>query len=42
MELLESAHYDGWLVAEEESEDARRDGAAAIRKNRAYLRSIGY
>lgn len=42
MDLLESAGYDGWVVAEEESEDARRDGLAAIRKNRAYLRSIGY
>lgn len=42
MELLESAGYDGWVVAEEESEAAGRDGVAAIRKNRAYLRSIGY
>jgi len=42
MELLESAGYDGWVVAEEESEAARRDGIAAIRRNRAYLRSIGY
>ena len=42
MELLASAGYDGWVVAEEESEAARRDGAAAIRRNRAYLRSIGY
>jgi inosose dehydratase len=40
--LLESAGYDGWVVAEEESEDARRDGAAAIRRNRAFLKSIGY
>jgi sugar phosphate isomerase/epimerase len=42
MKLLKSANYDGWVVAEEESAEARRDGAAAIRKNRAYLRSIGY
>ena len=42
LELLESADYDGWVVAEEESEDARRDGIAAINKNRAYLRSLGY
>jgi len=41
-ELLGSAGFDGWVVAEEESEDARRDGAAAIRKNRAFLKSIGY
>ncbi len=41
-ELLESADYEGWVVAEEESEDARRDGIAAITSNRQYLRSIGY
>ncbi len=40
--LLESINYGGWLVAEEESAAARQDGVAAIRKNRAYLRSIGY
>jgi inosose dehydratase len=42
MRLLESAGYSGWVVAEEESEAARRDGVAAIRKNREYLKSIGY
>lgn len=42
LELLESAGYDGWVVAEEESEEARRDGLAAIRKNRAFLRLLGY
>jgi inosose dehydratase len=42
LELLESAGFGGWVVAEEESEDAGRDGAAAIRKNRAFLKSIGY
>ena len=41
LELLRSVGYNGWVVAEEESEDARRDGAAAIRKNREYLRSLG-
>jgi inosose dehydratase len=40
--LLESAGYDGWVVAEEESEDARRDGAKAIRHNREFLRSLGF
>ena len=34
--------YDGWIVAEEESDEARRDGIAAIRRNRSYLRSIGW
>lgn len=42
MKLLESAGYDRWVVAEEESQDARRDGVGAIRKNRDYLHSIGY
>jgi inosose dehydratase len=42
MALLESVHYDGWVVAEEESEAARQDGVTAIRQNRAYLHSIGY
>ena len=40
--LLESAGYDGWLVAEEESEAARRDSVEAIRRNRQYLRSLDY
>jgi sugar phosphate isomerase/epimerase len=42
MALLEQAGYRGWVVGEEESADARADGVAAIRTNRAYLRSIGY
>ena len=42
MGILESAGYRGWVVAEEESPDARADGIAAIRRNRAYLRAIGY
>jgi len=41
MRLLESAGYRGWVVGEEESPDARADGIAAIRKNRAYLRGSG-
>jgi len=41
LSLLNTAGYNGWLVAEEESADARRDGAAAIRKNLAYLRGLG-
>jgi len=42
MVLLESAGYRGWVVAEEESEGARRNGLAAVRANRDYLRSIGH
>jgi inosose dehydratase len=40
--LLESVEYEGWIVAEEESAEARQDGRAAIRKNRSYLQIIGY
>jgi inosose dehydratase len=40
--LLEAAGYDGWVIAEEESDAARQDGVAAITRNRAYLRSLGY
>jgi len=42
LELLSLIGYDGWVVAEEESEFARRDSISAIRKNRAYLRLLGY
>lgn len=40
--LLEEQGYDGWVVGEEESAQARRDGVAAINHNRAYLRALGY
>lgn len=40
--LLESAEYQGWVVGEEESREAWRDGRGAIRKNRDYLRALGY
>jgi sugar phosphate isomerase/epimerase len=40
--LLNGAGYSGWVVAEEESEAARLDGVAAVRRNRAYLRALGY
>ena len=40
--MLEAAGYGGWVIAEEESDDARMDGIAAINSNRQYLRSIGY
>jgi sugar phosphate isomerase/epimerase len=39
--LLRETGYEGWVVAEEEPEAARRDGAGTIRRNRAYLRSLG-
>jgi inosose dehydratase len=40
--LLEGSGYSGWVVAEEESREAREDGLRAIRKNRAYLQTIGF
>jgi inosose dehydratase len=42
LDLLASVDYQGWIVGEEESAEARQDGLAAIRKNRTYLRAIGY
>ncbi len=33
--------FNGWLVIEEESDEARRDPAAAIARNRATLRRLG-
>ena len=39
--LLHSVNYEGWIVAEEESAEARQDGPAAIRNNRAYLDTVG-
>ena len=42
MALLHDVNYEGWIVAEEESAEAFQDGPAAIRKNRAYLHTIGY
>jgi len=40
-DLLHRLGYDGWVVAEEESDLAWHDPAHAIRVNRAYLRSAG-
>jgi inosose dehydratase len=39
--FLEETGYSGWIVAEEESAAAHLDQIAAIRGNRAYLRSLG-
>jgi len=41
LSFFEETGWDGWFVAEEESDDARRDAVAAIGGNRAWLRSIG-
>jgi inosose dehydratase len=41
LDFLQETGYTGWIVAEEESDAAYADQAAAIRINRAYLRSLG-
>jgi sugar phosphate isomerase/epimerase len=42
LSLLESElNYQGWIVGEEESADARQDPVRAIRWNRDYLKSLG-
>lgn len=42
LDFLVETGYAGWIVAEEESAAAYADQAAAIRRNRAYLRSLGW
>jgi inosose dehydratase len=42
VQFLEEIGYTGWIIAEEESDDAFHDQRAAIVKNRNYLRSLGY
>ena len=41
LDFLQETGYAGWIVAEEESAAAHLDPVAAIRGNRAYLRSLG-
>jgi inosose dehydratase len=41
LDLLRESGYVGWIVAEEESDAAYADQAAAILVNRTYLRSLG-
>ena len=42
LQLLEKIGYTGWVIGEEESDDAYKDQVAAVTKNRAYLKSLGY
>jgi inosose dehydratase len=42
MGLLEKIDYQGWVIAEEESEAAWKDQEKAITANREYLKSLGY
>jgi inosose dehydratase len=39
--LLAEIGYQGWLMLEEESDAARADPAAAVARNRAWLRRLG-
>jgi sugar phosphate isomerase/epimerase len=42
LDFLRDSGYTGWVVAEEESAEARRDPVGAVVGNRRYLRSLGY
>ena len=42
LELLEAIGYEGWVIAEEESEEAGKDQSNAVIRNRQYLSSLGY
>jgi sugar phosphate isomerase/epimerase len=39
---LSVTHYDGWIMLEEEAAAARADPAGAVRRNREWLRRLGY
>jgi sugar phosphate isomerase/epimerase len=39
---LEQVGYRGWIVAEDESDEARKDAAKAVAQNRKYLQSLGH
>lgn len=42
LRLLGELGYDGWVMAEEESPEAGKRPAEAVKKNRQYLKSLGY
>jgi len=42
LELLDELGYDGWVMAEEESAFGAQSPLEAVRKNREYLKSLGY
>jgi inosose dehydratase len=42
LRFLEEIGYRGWIIAEEESEEAERDQRGAVTKNREYLKSLGH
>jgi len=42
LELLERIGYSGWVICEEESQEAYSDQKGAVFRNREYLKSLGY
>ncbi len=42
LELFEDIGYTGWVIGEEESDEARKDQKSAVTENRRYLKSLGY
>ena len=38
--FLRATGYDGWVTAEEESAEAHKDPAGAVRANREFLRGV--
>jgi len=40
--LLQEIDFNGWIICEEESEDARNDQFGSILKNRKYIASLGF
>ncbi len=43
IEIVRAApHFNGWLVLEEESDEAGADPAAGVRRNRETMRGLGY
>lgn len=42
LKLLDDIGYSGWLIVEDESDEARHDGRAAVRHGRQYFKKLGY
>ena len=42
LQSLEDAGYSGWVIGEEESEEAWNDQKKSVSENRRYLKSLGY
>jgi sugar phosphate isomerase/epimerase len=42
LNLLEDMGYEGWVIAEEESAEARADQVTSVTKNREFMKALGY